>query len=101
MNNEEIVEKLGALDAHVVSLRERMAKFETVCEGCRNNVNGKFNAASDSQSRTATRLYDKIDDLQKEITSLKVKIAFFSGAAALVGGLIGPLISLLFSHMFE
>jgi len=67
----------GEVDATLEVLKERTHQQESICQGCRTNINGKF------------------DGFDRRLRTLETRLAMFTGGAALLGALGGSLLSLL------
>lgn len=77
---------VGEATAKLSSLESRLAHFEEVCAACRlgqvQNTNG-----------LREHFDEKFDRMQTQLTNVRLQVAWMSGAAAMIGAVVGAFAS--------
>lgn len=72
----------GRVDGQLDGILQRLSLMEDRCIGCRAQVNGKVELARDAMD-------SKVEAIHARITALQVRLAWWSGGAAVIGGVLG------------
>jgi len=73
---------VARLETRVEDLAGRMDRFDVTCSACRAHNSGGF-----------AHVYEKVDKLSDRLRALELRVAFWSGAAALVGTIGGAVVT--------
>jgi len=70
----------GTIDSDIVAIKNSLGTINSTCLGCKGNLNGQMD-----------RVHHRIDDLSKQLSDLRVRVAVLAGGASIVGALVGTL----------